>query len=231
MCLGSKAPADRALRCTNESRLPCARCRPVWVCVPAQAEHERVVAPVAVRIDDASPANLLDGESKHILCLGGGKHPRRLVPPAPECRKQGLCRRHPSRFPFRFPPKYDSSTSTSPKGRVAIDGMSQDDGTGRGDGFIRRIVGEAELLSNLPDGEFQFEEFDETQPLSGGKFPWLIQRPEKSWKVYRHGNNGVYHPPVGRVFFALTAVAKSLMVFKSKIQQYFRAHFGFYQTL
>jgi hypothetical protein len=39
------------------------------------------------------------------------------------------------------------------------------------DGFIRRIVGEAELLSDLPDGEFQFEEFDETQPLSGGKVP------------------------------------------------------------
>jgi hypothetical protein len=49
--------------------------------------------------------------------------------------------------------------------------MSQDGGTDRVDGFIRRIVGEAELLSDLPDGEFQFEELDETQPLSGGKIP------------------------------------------------------------
>jgi hypothetical protein len=39
------------------------------------------------------------------------------------------------------------------------------------DGFIYRIVGEPELLSDLPDGEFQFEELDETQPLSGGKIP------------------------------------------------------------
>ena len=47
--------------------------------------------------------------------------------------------------------------------------MSQDGGTDRVDGFIRRVVGEAELLSDLSDGEFQLEEFDEAQPLSGGK--------------------------------------------------------------
>ena len=49
--------------------------------------------------------------------------------------------------------------------------MSQEGGTDRVDEFIRRIVGEAESVSDLPDGEFQFEEFDETQPLSGGKIP------------------------------------------------------------
>ena len=57
------------------------------------------------------------------------------------------------------------------KGHVAIAGLSQDGGTDRVDGFICSIVGEAELLSDLPDGEFQFEELDETQPLSGGKIP------------------------------------------------------------
>jgi hypothetical protein len=38
----------------------------------------------------------------------------------------------------------------------------KDGGTDRVDGFIRRIVGAAELLSDLPDGEFQFEELEET---------------------------------------------------------------------
>ena len=47
--------------------------------------------------------------------------------------------------------------------------MSQDGGTDRVEGFSRRIVEEAELLSDLPDGEFQFEKLDETQPPSGGK--------------------------------------------------------------
>ena len=41
------------------------------------------------------------------------------------------------------------------------------------DGFIRRIVGEGELLSDLPDGEFQLEVLDEAQPLSGGKIPMV----------------------------------------------------------
>ncbi len=49
--------------------------------------------------------------------------------------------------------------------------MSQDGGTDRVDGLIRRMVVEAELLSDLPDGEFQFEELNLTQPLSGGKIP------------------------------------------------------------
>ena len=41
------------------------------------------------------------------------------------------------------------------------------------DAFICRIVGEAVLLSDLPDGKFQFDELDETQPLSGGKIPLI----------------------------------------------------------
>ena len=43
--------------------------------------------------------------------------------------------------------------------------------TDRVDGLIGGIVGETKLLSGLPDGEFQLEEFDEAQPLSGGKIP------------------------------------------------------------
>jgi hypothetical protein len=47
--------------------------------------------------------------------------------------------------------------------------MGQDGGTDRVDGVICRIVGEPKLLSDLPDGEFQLEELNETKPLSGGK--------------------------------------------------------------
>jgi hypothetical protein len=47
----------------------------------------------------------------------------------------------------------------------------------RVNGFIRRIFGEAELLSGLPDGKFPFEKFfDEAKPLSGGKIP-LVDPP------------------------------------------------------
>lgn len=38
------------------------------------AEHKRIVDLVAVGVDDAPPANLLDGEGKHIFCSYGGKN-------------------------------------------------------------------------------------------------------------------------------------------------------------
>lgn len=141
--------------------------------VSVAAEHERVVAPVSVRIDDASPANLLDRESQHIVCPGGGKHFHEDSSlPLQNAENRDFAGGTPSPFPFSLPSKirfvhFDFAA----KGRVAISGLSQDGGTDRVDGFIRRIVGEAELLSDLPYGEFQFEEFDETQPLSGSKIP------------------------------------------------------------
>ena len=141
--------------------------------VSVAAEHERVVALVSVRVDNASPANFLDRESQHIFCPGAGKHFHEDSSlPLQDAENRDFAGGTPS--PFSFSPSskirfvhFDFAA----KEHVAIGGMSQDGGADRVDGFIRRIVGEAKLLSDLPDGEFQFEEFDETQPLSGGKMP------------------------------------------------------------
>lgn len=139
--------------------------------VSVAAKHERVVALIFVRVDDASPANFLDRESQDIFCPGAGEHFHEDSSlPLQNAENRDFAGGTPSPFPFSLPSKirfvhFDFAA----KGYVAIGGMSQNGGTDRVDRFIRRIVGEAELLSNLPDGEFQFEEFDETQPLSGGK--------------------------------------------------------------
>ena len=153
--------------------------------VSVAAEHERVIALVSVRVDDASPANLLDRESQHIFCPSGGKHLHEDSPlPLQNAENRDFAGGTPSPFPFSLPTKIQFvHFDFAAKEHVAIGGMSKDGGTDRVDGFIRRIVGEAELLGNLPDGEFQFEELDETQPLSAVRFPWLILRLEKSWKV------------------------------------------------
>jgi hypothetical protein len=139
--------------------------------VSVAAEHERVVAPIFVCVDDAPPTNFLDRESQHIFCPGAGKHFHEDSSlPLQNAENRDFAGGTPSPFPFSLSSKirfvhFDFAA----KGHVAIDGMSQDGGTDRVDGFIRGIVGEAELLSDLPDGEFQFEEFDEAQPVSGGK--------------------------------------------------------------
>jgi hypothetical protein len=49
--------------------------------------------------------------------------------------------------------------------------VGQDGGLDRRDGLIGGIAGKTRLLCDLPYGEFEFEEFDEAQPLSGGKVP------------------------------------------------------------
>jgi hypothetical protein len=86
----------------------------------------------------------------------------------PECRTQGLFRRPPSAFPLSLPAKIRFvHLDFAAKEHFAIGGMGQDGGTDRVDRFICRIVGEPKLLSDLSDGEFQLEELDETQPLSG----------------------------------------------------------------
>jgi hypothetical protein len=141
--------------------------------VSVAAEHERVVALVSVRVDDASPANLLDRECQHIFCPGARKHFHEDSSlPLQNAENRDFAGGTPSPFPFSLPSKIRFvHFHFAAKGHVAIGGMRQDGGTDRVDGFIRRIVGEAKLLSDLPDGEFQFEEFDETQPLSGGKIP------------------------------------------------------------
>jgi len=140
--------------------------------VSVAAEHERVVALVSVRVDDASPTNLLDRESQHILCPGGGKHFHEDSSlPLQNAENRDFAGGASSPFPFSLPSKIRFvDFDFTAKGHV-VGGMRQDGGTDRVDGFIRRIVGEAKLLSDLSDGEFQFEELDETQPLSGGKIP------------------------------------------------------------
>ena len=139
--------------------------------VSIATEHERVVDLVSVGVDDASPANLLDGESKHIFCSGGGNHFHEDTSlTLQNAENRDFAGGTPSSFPLSLPAKIrfvhlDFATQE----QIAIGGMGQDGGTDRVDGFICRIVGEPKLLSDLSDGEFQLEELDETQPLSGGK--------------------------------------------------------------
>lgn len=74
--------------------------------VSVAAEHERVVALVSVRVDDASPANLLDRESQHIFCPGAGKHFHEDSSlPLQNAENRDFAGGPLPRFPFRFPPK------------------------------------------------------------------------------------------------------------------------------
>ena len=139
--------------------------------VSIATEHERVVDLVSVGVDDASPANLLDGEGEHIFCSGGGNHFHEDSSlPLQNAENRDFAGGSPSSFPLSLPAKIRFvHLDFAAQEQIAISGMGQDGGTDRVGGVICRIVGEPKLLSDLPDGEFQLEELDETKPLSGGK--------------------------------------------------------------
>ena len=88
----------------------------VYAKVPVAAEHERVVDPVAVRVDNASPTNLLDIENQHTSsCPGVGKHFHEDSSlPLKKAENREFAGDTPSLFPFSPPSKNDLSTFTSP---------------------------------------------------------------------------------------------------------------------
>jgi len=100
------------------------------------------------------------------------------------------------------------------------------------DDLIGGIVGDTQLLSDLADGEFQFEGHDEAQPLSCGKISPVD--PSVGEIEDDVAACGAATPFIGQpVQFSDPAPrAKSLMVFKAKSQQIFSGQaFGFYQTI
>ena len=87
------------------------------------------------------------------------------------------------------------------------------------------------LLSDLQDGEFQFEELDEAQPLSGGKIPPVD--PAAGEIVEGIAACGTATPFILQAveFFRSTSWAKPTTVFKACLRQIFSGcRFGFYQT-
>ncbi len=141
--------------------------------VSKTAEHECVVDLVAISIDDASSTHLLDRECEDGFGSGVGDH---LHENSPLPLQNAEYRDFPGRATaatrsFSLPAEVGlvHFDFASDEGFPSLVGVSQDGGTDRVDGLIGCIVGESKLLSNSPDGEFQFEELDEAQPLSGSK--------------------------------------------------------------
>ena len=140
--------------------------------VTISAEHEKIVDLVAIGVDDASPAHLLDRECKDGFGPGVGHHLHKhfsLLLQNDDFRD----------FPGSASPSLSLALPTEVE-HVLFDCASderfpshlkagQDGGTNRVDGLIGSIVGETQLLSDLADGELQFEELGEAQLLSSGK--------------------------------------------------------------
>jgi hypothetical protein len=149
------------------------------------AEQERIVGLVPVSVDDSAPANLLDGERQYILRPGGGNNFHEdLSRPLQDAEHRDFASGSSCAFLLSLPAEAGLVHLDFPvQEHIAIDLWAGMAGTNRVDGLICRIVGEQMLLDDLPDVEFQFEDFVEAKPRPALRFPWLIQRHENSWKV------------------------------------------------
>jgi hypothetical protein len=89
--------------------------------VSIAAEHERVVDLVSVGVDDVLPLRtFLTVRASTSFARVVGTTSTKTRPSRSRMPKTGTLPAAPlPRFPFRFPPKYDSSTSTSPPRNIS----------------------------------------------------------------------------------------------------------------
>jgi len=99
------------------------------------------------------------------------------------------------------------------------------------DRFVDRIIREPQLLSDLPCGEFQFKELDQTQPLSCGKISLVDPPPGEIVEGVSACGTAASFILQPVEFFGSTSWTKSTTIFKAILRQIFSGcRFGFYQT-
>jgi len=139
--------------------------------VPVAAEHQAIVAVEPIGVNDASPADLLDGEAQQGL--------------RPDIRDDVDL---DDALPLQDPEDGNLAGSTAPSfplpsasevGLIQLDltaqenigivGMAQDGHPDRHHGPVNGPIGQLHLLGHLPDGNFQFKELEDRQPLHAGQ--------------------------------------------------------------
>mgnify|MGYP006268777323 CR=1 FL=1 len=200
--------------------------------VSITAEHERIVALETVGINDASPAYLLDGKREDRFGTNVGNHLHEDASfPLQNPEYRDFAGRATTSLPFSLSTEIGLvhlhfAADDDP---FSILGVNQDRGTNRVDRFVDRIIGESQLRSDLPCGEFQFEQFDQAQPLSGGKIS-LVDPPSgeivEGVAACGTATSFILQPVE---FFGPATRAKPTTVFEAKSRQIFSGgRFGFY---
>jgi len=137
--------------------------------VSITAEHECVVDLVAIGVDDAPSAYLFDREREDCFGPGVGNHLHEDTSiPLQNAKYRDFAGRPTTSLSFSLPAEVGlvHFDFASDEGFFSLVGVSQDGGTDGVDRPVDRIIGDPQLLGDLPCGKFQFEEFDQSQPLS-----------------------------------------------------------------
>ena len=143
--------------------------------MPVSAEHEAVVAPELVRVNNTAPANLLDGETQKGFCrdIRNDIHMNDAIPL--QDAKNGNLAGSPSppvALPFAAEIGLVKFDFPSQK-HIGILGMAQDGHSDGIDGPIHGPIRHLHLPGHLVDRYFQFKELDDGQPLETTQAPMV----------------------------------------------------------
>ena len=149
--------------------------------VPIAAEHQGVIDPEAVGVYDTAAAHLLDGQPQD----GLGAHVWDRLDTDPSLPLQDTENRNfsggaPTSLAFASASEVSFiEFDFASQEHISIAGMCQDRRPNGIDSLQGGVVGQAHLLGALAGREFQFEEFDDPQPLVGGQPPSINPAPGK----------------------------------------------------
>lgn len=183
------------------------------------AIHQRVIASVAISIDDAAATDFFDGEAGERLCGHVRHHLDRDLPaPLQNAKNWDFAGRPTSAF--ALPPAAEVALIQFDFPLQSVGrGIGQDRQAQGQDGFVGGVVGDLELLGDLPGGEFQFEQLEQAKPLPGGQ----TTLPDPAIGLFHISHSASPATPAAvREFpeFSRSATgANSLLVFEAKSQQ------------
>ena len=176
----------------------------IYAQVTVVAEHQGIVDPVAVGVNDITPPHFLHGQTQHGRSLHVGHH-RHLDPiPCALSAEVGFVQ-------LNFPAQES----------VPVRSMDPDGRAQGVDGAQGGVVGKRGLLGHLTHRQLQFERFADAQPLLGGQRAAL--QPPFTEIVEGKAAKGAAPSSVSQAIeSAMTAVrTKSVVGFFSKIPQAF----------
>jgi hypothetical protein len=143
--------------------------------MPVSAEHEAVVAPELVRVNDTAPANLLDGETQEGFCrdIRNDIHMNDAIP-LQDAKNGNLAGSPSPPVALSFAAEIGLVEFDFPSQKhIGILGMAQDGHSNGIDGPIHGLIRHLHLPGHLVDRYFQFKELDDGQPLETTQAPMV----------------------------------------------------------
>jgi hypothetical protein len=139
--------------------------------MPVSAEHQTVVTFELIRIDDTSSANLLDGETQQYLRRNFWDGTDLDDAPSLQDAEDGnFAGGSTASVAFSSSSEVGFIQFYLPtQENIGVGGMTQDGHPDRVHGPVNGPVRQLHLLGHLSDGDFQFKELEDRQPLNTGQ--------------------------------------------------------------